>query len=162
MLKKQTKMIWGRKNYLLGVDSEGTKYWLTEPEWACDWYWSFGLIHTYTNNLCPERSQDIMSLDHWDNKFINTNKGYQETFQEFFYDSVLDRDELFLLTDYMKTFYTFKEMAEVCRHGYSWQTERAKIPELVKKDLEDEINRKFLPTLFKKIDVLLSENDRGE
>lgn len=162
MLQKQTKMIWGQKNYLLGVDKEGTKYFLVAPSWDCNWYWGFGYIQTYTNNRCPEKSIDINLLTHWDLEFIYKNKGDQEAFQEFFYNSVLTKDELFLLTDYMKTFYTLKEMAEICRHGYSWQTEKAKIPELVKKDWEEEINHQILPVLFEKIDLLLSERKEEE
>lgn len=59
----------------------------------------------------------------------------------------------------MKTFYTLKETAEFFRHGYSWYTEKAKIDDLQRTDLENEINQKMLPKLFEEIDKLLTPQE---
>lgn len=40
-MKKEKRKAFGKNIYLLGEDTEGTKYWLEEASWDCNWYWGF-------------------------------------------------------------------------------------------------------------------------
>lgn len=156
-IKKFTASVFGKKIYLLGADENGMRYYLEAPSWDCDWYWGFGYIETYTNNEKPQLSRDIISHQHFDTLFLNGRGCAYELFSKFFSITVLTDDEIWLLCDYMKTFYTLKAAAEVFRHGYSWQTERAKLDKIQDKNIEEKINKIMLPEIFDKIDKLLSE-----
>ena len=59
------------------------------------------------------------------------------------------------LVDYMKTFYTLKETAELFGRGYSYYTERAKINELQNTEMAKKINKEILPKLFERVYALL-------
>lgn len=155
-MKKQTKRLFGKKCYLLGKDHNGTNYWLEEPSWDCGWYWGFGYIETYTNNSCPERAKDIDSHQHFDSLFLNKGKCARDTFKEFFKETTLADTEIWEFTDYMKTFYTLKDVAELFKHGYSWQTSKAKIESLESQEQQDLVNKVWLPEVFKRIDTLLT------
>ena len=148
-MKKQTTVAFNKKIYLLGKDTEGTKYWLEAPSWDCDWYWGFGYIETYTNNNYPNRSRDINSHQHFDSLFLNDSKvSAFDAFKEFFKETTLSEKEIYLLIDYMSSFYKLKDVAKTLGVGYSNMTETAK-----------EINEKILPAIFKRIDILLSDTD---
>lgn len=156
-MKKQISKAFGKTIYLLGKDKDGIKYWLEEPSWDCGWYWGFGYIETYTNNNDPTHSRDIESHQHFDSLFLNQNKCARDAFKEFFVETPLSDDEIWELVDYMKTFYTLEGVAELFKHGYSHQTERAKIETLTREDLTKEVNEKMLPELFNKIRDLLTK-----
>ena len=148
-MKKQTTIAFNKKIYLLGADAEGTKYWLEAPSWDCDWYWGFGYVETYTNNNYPNRSRDINSHQHFDSLFLNDSKvSAFDAFKEFFKETTLDQKEIYLLIDYMSSFYKLKDVAKTLGVGYSNMTETAK-----------EINEKILTAIFKRIDILLSDTD---
>lgn len=149
-MKKQVKHVFGKDIYLLGRDKDGVNYWLEAPSWDCDWYWGFGYIETYTNNHCPEKSKDIMSHHHLDSLFLNGPKCARDMFKEFFVETTLTDNEIWELVDYMKTFYTLKSVAELFKHGYSWQTEKAKIDELQSQEQNDLVNKTWLPEVFKR------------
>lgn len=155
-MEKTKTRAFNKSIYLLGEDKEGVKYWLEEPSWDCGWYWGFGYIETYTNNRRPDLARDINSHQHFDSLFLRGNKCAHDLFKEFFKNTPLNNNEIWELCDYMMTFYTLRKTAELFRHGYSWQTERAKIKELENKDQEDLINRQLLPEVFKRIKKLLS------
>ena len=70
----------------------------------------------------------------------------------------LTDDEIWELVDYMKTFYTLRETAELFKHGYSWQTGRAKIDQLQNEEQYDLINKVLLPEVFKRIQYLFEKN----
>ena len=70
-----------------------------------------------------------------------------------------DGQKIWLLCDYMQTFYTLRKTAETFRHGYSYFTGRAKIDDLQRVDLENEINQNMLPKLFAEIEKLLTPNE---
>ena len=151
-MKKQTTIAFKKKIYLLGADAEGTKYWLEAPSWDCDWYFGFGYVETYTNNNYPNRSRDINSHQHFDSLFLNDSKvNAFDAFNEFFKETTLDQKEIYLLIDYMSSFYKLKDVAKTLGVGYSNMTETAK-----------EINEKILPAIFKRIDILLSDADNQQ
>lgn len=155
-MDKKVVTAFGKKVYLLGIDNDGIYRWLEEPSWDCGWYWGFGYIESYTINDHPERSKDINEHTHFDTLFINRNGMIFDNFKKFFKETPLSDPEIWELCDYMKTYYTLREAAEVFRHGYSWQTERASIPGLKDKNLSDKINNNFLPKLFDRVRELLT------
>ena len=162
-MEKQTTIAFNKKIYLLGADAEGTKYWLEAPSWDCDWYWGFGYVETYTNNNYPNRSRDINSHQHFDSLFLNDSKvNAFDAFKEFFKETTLSEKEIWLLIDYMHSFYTLKKAAEVFGTGYSHMTEKAKLSEVQNTEMAKEINEKVLPAIFKQIDILLSDADNQQ
>ncbi len=162
-MKKQTTIAFRKKVYLLGADAEGTKYWLEAPSWDCDWYYGFGYIETYSNNNCPEKARDINSHQHFDSLFLNNSKvSAFDAFKEFFKETTLNDKEIWLLIDYMHSFYTLKKAAEVFGTGYSHMTEKAKLSEVQNIEMAKEINEKMLPAIFKQIDILLSGSKEEE
>lgn len=144
-------------HYLLGINHNGEYVWLEKESWDCGWYWGFGYLHTYTNNKQPERSKDISSHFHFDSTFLNKNKSSRDAFKEYFKETVLTDSEIYELCDYMKTFYTLKSVAELFKHGYSWQTEKAKIEDLKSEEQRDLVNKVWLPEVFKRIEELLTK-----
>ena len=162
-MKKQTTIAFNKKIYLLGADAEGTKYWLEAPSWDCDWYWGFGYVETYTNNNYPNRSRDINSHQHFDSLFLNDSKvNAFDAFKEFFKETTLNEKEIWLLVDYMYSFYALKRAAGILSMGYSHMTEKAKLSEVQSTEMSKEINEKILPAIFKQIDILLSDTDEQQ
>jgi hypothetical protein len=80
----------------------------------------------------------------------------KKMFEEYFEETALTEDEMWILCDYMKTYYTLKNTAELFRHGYSWQTSKAFIDNLKSEEREAHINKVLLPELFNRIAELLS------
>ena len=152
-MKKQTLTIFGKKNYLLGTDQNGRKLFLVAPSWDCGWYWGFGYVETYTNNSHPERSRDIASHNHFNHLFGN-NCNLYDGFKRIIKDSTLDDDEIWMLVDYMRTFYCLNETAEVLKHGDSHYSERAKLDIVKDEAYAERINKVVLPELFKHIEDL--------
>ena len=162
-MKKQTTIAFNKKIYLLGANAEGTKYWLEAPSWDCGWYWGFGYVETYTNNDCPNRSRDINSHQHFDSLFLNDSKvNAFDAFKEFFKETTLSEKEIWLLIDYMYSFYALKRAAGILSMGYSHMTEKAKLSEVKSIEMAKEINEKMLPAIFKQIDILLSDTDEQQ
>lgn len=157
-MNKQVSKAFNKTIYLLGIGEDGKKYWLEAPSWDCNWYWGFGYVETYTNNNRPDLSRDISSHQHFDGLFFNRKKNGYEAFKEFFKSSTLIDDEIWQLCDYMKTFYTLRETAEIMGRGYSYFTERAKLETIKDIDMVKKINEIMLPVLFDKITNLLTNN----
>lgn len=155
LLKKKTSKAFGKKIWLLGQDEDGINYWLEEPSWDCGWYWGFGYIETYTNNRAPGASKDINSHCHFDSFWGPEGKSIditnRDNFKKVFKKTTLTDNEIWELCDYMKTFYTLSSVAELFKHGYSWQTERAKIESLESQEQNDLVNKVWLPEVFKRI-----------
>ena len=144
------------KHYLLGINKDGEYVWLEKESWDCGWYFGFGYLHTYTNNENPERAKDISMHTHFDCMFLKGPEYAKKMFENYFTETVLTDDEMWILCDYMMTYYTLKKTAELFGHGYSYQTEKAKIDCLKSKEQADKINHEILPELFKRIETLLS------
>lgn len=158
-MNKQTKTLFRKKCYLLGKDKDGINYWLEAPSWDCGWYWGFGYVETYTNNKSPEKARDIASHQHFDGLFLRGPQCARDMFKDFFVETPLNDKEIYELTDYMMTYYSLRKVAELFKHGYSWQTEKAKINSLQNKDQEDLVNKSWLPEVFKRINSLLSPDE---
>lgn len=143
-------------HYLLGKDKNGQYVWLEKESWDCGWYWGFGYLHTFTNNAHPERANDIDSHTHFDSIFMKGSHYAKKMFEEYFVETPLTDDEMWILCDYMMTYYTLKKTAELFHHGYSYQTSKAYIDTLKSEAQSDRINHEILPDLFKRIADLLS------
>lgn len=156
-MEKKTSKAFGKKVWLLGKDKDGINYWLEEPSWDCGWYYGFGFVETYTHNTRPDLARDINSHQHFDSLFLNGPKCSKDMFKEFFVETPLSDDEIWELVDYMKTFYTLKAVAELFKHGYSWQTSKAKIDQLQSDEQNDLVNKVWLPEVFKRIEKLFED-----
>lgn len=158
MLNRQVVHVFNNTYYLLGKDRDGTKWYLQKPTWDCGWYWSFGYLDSFTNNRCPEKSQDIRCHTHLNVLMNNSNENAFDTLKNFFSESVFDDDELFEFIDYIKTGYKLREAAGLFARGYSHYTERAKDSCLIKPELVKEINEVLIPTINDRLDKMLSPN----
>ena len=156
-MEKKTSKAFGKKVWLLGKDKDGINYWLEEPSWDCGWYYGFGFVETYTHNTRPDLARDINSHQHFDNLFLNGPECGKDMFKKFFKKTPLSDDEIWELVDYMKTFYTLKSVAELFKHGYSWQTSKAKIDQLQSDEQNDLVNKVWLPEVFKRIEKLFED-----
>ena len=143
-------------HYLLGRGKNGQNVWLEKESWDCDWYWGAGYLHEYTNNTNPERAKDISMHTHFDTTFLRGPEYAKKMFEDYFEETVLTENEIWILCDLMMTYYTLKKAAELFRTGYSHQTERAKIECIKSEEQENHINQVLLPEVFKKIEELLS------
>lgn len=158
-MKKQISQHGNKKQYLLGKNIHNEKVWLEEPSWDCSWYWGFGYMETYLRNATPNKARDISSHTHFDTTILQGKSHAFDNFKEYFVETPLTDNEIWLLCDYMQTFYTLRKSAELFRHGYSYYTGRAKIDAIQDTTLEDRINVALLPQLFKKIEELFIVGD---
>lgn len=156
-MNKEKSFAFGRDIYLLGQDEDGIYYWLEAPNWDCGWYWGFGYIETYTNNISPSHSKDISSHQHADN-FINwwmtwNNNKYilkKTTFTE---------KEGWELTELFERFYMFSKIAEYYHRGGAGFTNL----DDDKKDQKecDRINKEEIPYITKRILDILTPKKGG-
>lgn len=75
VIQKRKSHAFGKDVYLLGRGTDKCHYWLEAPKWDCGWYWGFGYIETYMNDLKPESSRDIISHEHWSG-FVGKQEKY--------------------------------------------------------------------------------------
>ena len=136
-------------SYYLGIRREDNEpVYLKKPSWDCDWYWGFGYLSSYS------------VFTHFDCVILKQPYSSFSAFKDYFVETPLSDDDIWVLCDYMLTYYTLKKSAELFRHGNSWQTSRATIDCIADKTLEDRINKEMLPALFKKIDELFSKYNK--
>ena len=148
-------------HYLLGRTYSGQKVWLEKQSWDCDWYWGFGYLHEFSNNEYPEHSRDIEAHYHFDSTFLKGPECSKDMFKKYFAETVLTDDEIWELCDLMMTFYTLKETAALFKHGYSWQSSRAKIDCIQSDPFACAINKTMLPEVFNRIEKLLSPEENN-
>jgi hypothetical protein len=153
-MKNLISKAFGRKLYLLGTGKDGKNYYLAAPSWDCGWYWGFGYVQSFTNNKRPDLSRDISSHQHFDGLFFGKNTDAFSAFEQFFSRLSLSDNAIWILCDFMKTFYNLRETAAIVGRGYSYFTERAKLETLKDLDMVKTINEIMLPMLFSKIDEM--------
>lgn len=163
-IKKRIETAFGKKIYLLGIDQDGKNVWLEEPRWDCDWYWGFGYIEQYTNNKNPQLAKYITNHTHWNSSIVGRiNQGGADDGQHIhhinespnFQATTLTDEESWLLSELMKSFYILKETAEFYHRGSAGITTNP-IKVFKQPNLEDTINKKYLPLIFGEIDDLLT------
>lgn len=151
LIDKEIQIRFGKKRYLLGIRKEDNKkVYLTEASWDCGWYWGFGYVNTFKKN-------DICDHQHFDSLFLENNIFY--SFKEYFKQTTLKNDDIYLLLNYMKEFYICQKYAEVLRHGGYITTRAPSITEEKNKEANqkeiERINKILIPELFEKIYKLL-------
>lgn len=158
ILPKKKSHAFGKDCYLLGrhKDDRGI-IWLEASSWDCGWYWGFGHIETYTNQMNPSKAKDILSHSHF-NSLVGHKEGgsYIYHLNEVLTDSTLTDNESWILSDLMKTAYALRETAEIYRRGGSNLSGGGKLDVLVDKEQLTKINEVQLPAIFDKIYQLLS------
>lgn len=170
LINKQKNRAFGKDIYLLGEDEDGIKYWLEAPSWDCSWYWGFGYVKTYTNNKAPHLSKDINSHEHIDSSFMGQSEHYDYEKKCFckgyyihnIYDcprfaaTTFDEKTGWTLSELFKSFYNFKDIAEVYHRGGSHVTDNP-CKDLIKNQQEaDRINKIIIPAITSKILELLT------
>lgn len=155
-MEKKTIHVFGHKYYLLGKDSDGKYVWLQEPTWDCGWYWGGMYLNTFTNNNNPTHSRDISSHFHFDSTFMRAPAFTKKAFEEYFEETTLTVDEMWILCDYMTIYYTLKDAARLFQCGHGGLTSKAVIDGLKSEEMAAHINKVLLPELFKRIEELLS------
>jgi hypothetical protein len=154
VMKKRKSHAFGKYVYLLGKDVDGVLYWLQEPKYDCGWYWGFGYIETFTNNLYPERSKDINSHSHADNfmrEYFTEWNGSQPILSL----PTFTNKEGWELSELFEQFYFLRSAAENFRRGKCHcadsQVKLWKKPELTK-----EINEILIPKVTARILEILT------
>ena len=160
-LNKRVERAFNKKVYLLGADADGCLYWLESPSWDCGWYWGFGYVETYTNNMHPSKSRDIESHQHIKGSFIGNIDGQ---YIHNIYDAPLLASTTFTesegweLSELFFQFYTLRESAELfhrgkCNIAYT----ELKHDESKCKETADYINNVMIPAITNRIIKILSK-----
>lgn len=153
-LQKEKRRAFKKDIYLLGVDEDGTKYWLEAPSWDCSWYWGFGYIETYTNNKNPEFSRDITSHSHATNfmaeYFTEWNGSVPILTKRTFTNK-----EGWELCELFEQFYFLKSAAENFGRGKCHVSDTS-IKLWKKTELAKEINTKTIPEVTARILEILT------
>ena len=153
-LKKQKEHAFGKDVYLLGKDRQGVRYWLEQPSWDCDWYWGFGYIKTYTNNLHPSRARDIRSHQHADN-FMRWCIEWNGR-EPILHRTIFTEREAWALCELFERFYLFKKLAELYHKGFliARYSFKMKSPQETER-----INKEILPPIMNAIIDILKPDE---
>lgn len=156
MLKEKIHVL-GKDAYLLGEDDYGTKYYIVEFTWDCDWYWSGGYVQTYTNNRNPEKSKDIESHLHFDNLFFERDECGFDKFTRFFKSTPFTSDEIWDICELMKSFYICREYSDMLHRGGANYANNP-VANTIKNETEYErINTEVIPAIAKELYKILEE-----
>lgn len=156
LISKEKSHAFKKDVYLLGMDSEGIRYWLEAATWDCGWYWGFGYVETYQNNRMPDKARDIDSHQHIDSGFTGKIDWKGEYIHNIFdcpvfTSTTFTSDEGWKLSELFKTFYTLKETAEMFHRGGASLTTNP-LQGLLKNEAEEiRINKVLLPAVFAEI-----------
>lgn len=141
----------GRKYYLLGADTNGTKYYLEEAHFDCDWYWGIGYVETFTNNRNPVWSRDIRSHEHFNRKFFHKGTSSFDAYKKEFPNNPYTDTELWKILELMQTAYTMREYSDTLHIGGAHYTSNS-CAEIIKNDAEyDRINKVIIPALMSEL-----------
>lgn len=158
---KRQSRAFNKDLYLVGETKDGEFVWLESPSWDCNWYWGFGYMETFTNNLHPERARGISSHQHFEGfvGFKNEKGDYVHHINEspMLKSTVLSDKESWELSDLMKQFYTLKDTAAIYHTGNAHLTSGGidnKNPAG-----EKEINEVIMPKIFARIIEILTPPD---
>ena len=147
LIDKKKSHAFKKDVYLLGI-LDGEQIWLEAPSWDCGWYWGFGYInsHTHYNSLC-------FNNDNEEHKFIHVLEDLKDLEA-----CTLTRDEQWILSDLMKSFYTLKESAEIFHSGSSHYTSNTGV-DLKNEDYYNKINKELIPAITARVIELLTPNN---
>lgn len=123
---------------LLGKTEDGDKLYLQKAEYAVDWYFSFGnLVIFEENNIKPTTST------HWNSYFTGSKHVQPNDIKDKLVETPFEDEVLWMLCDWMKTFYSLKEVSGVYHRGNSHLTRRTH-GELENKDKKRQIDHDTL------------------
>lgn len=155
-MKKEVKIIEGRKNYLLGTRKEDKKkVWLKEATWDCGWYWGLGYVEIYNHFY-----SDILEHTHFDLLFLESN--IYTSFVEYFEETTLNEKETWELLELMKTLYTLRKYADFCKRGSAWISTNIFSDELKNEDERKKINNELIPKILKRVYEILGEKENND
>jgi hypothetical protein len=169
-IAKQKDHAFKKDLYLLGVDSEGIKYWLESPSWDCNWYWGFGYVETFQANKMPSKAKDINSHSHIDSSFLGQQYEYDYKTSQYkkleyihnLYDcptftrTTFSEKEGWTLSELFKSFYMLRGMAEMYHSGGAHITTNPCAHLLNNKEQEDHINKVLIPAVTSEILKILT------
>ena len=142
--------------YFLGVDHEGTHYWLEEAKWDCDWYWGGGYVETYTNDERPGQSRDINSHSHFDSMFFKGNKNGYDAFKEFFAYTPFSNREIWTICELMKSFYIARQYSDMLFTGGAHYTSNPAKETIQNSKEYTRINDDVIPAIMKALYEILT------
>lgn len=99
---------------LLGKTEEGDKVYLRKAEYACDWYFSFGNLEIYEENKVKPST-----MTHWDSYFTGSSHVEPSDIKDKLVETPFEDETLWILCDWMKTFYALKEVSGIYNRGNS-------------------------------------------
>lgn len=152
------KEISSKGRFLLGIDKDGEKVWLTPASWDCEWYWGFGYIHQKDSHTHVDSS--LMGKQ----EVYNHEKQCWQLSSEYvsnifdsprFAATTFTENEGWTLSELFKTFYTLKKTAEMYHTGGAHITTNPLSKILKNKKQEDHINKVLLPAVFEEIYKIL-------
>lgn len=155
--KGEKKMVNSRfgEHYLLGVH-DGREYWLEKPSWDCGWYWGFGYVEAFTNRVIS-KARDIAEHTHFDSLFMRSGVYPKGAFELFFQSTPLSENEVWKLTELMKSAYIARHYSDMLHTGGAHQTQNP-CADIIKSDEEyKRINEVVLPSIFEEVKKLLTE-----
>ena len=153
---KKKSHAFGKDVYLLGVDHEGTHYWLEEAKWDCGWYWGGGYVETFTNDEHPGQSRDINSHSHFDSMFFKGNKNGYDAFKEFFAYTPFTNNELWQICELMKAFYLARQYSDMLFTGGAHYTSNPAKETIQCLKEYGRINNEVIPALMKALYEVMS------
>lgn len=152
-MKKHSFKWHGKNYYLLFTDEQGTKYYLQDFSWDCDWYWGGGYVETFTNNRTPNLSADIQSHQHFNTMFFNGN-----------YEKFLNAGTPFTLAEkwqileLLKTFYIMREYSDTLHRGGAHFTTNL-VKDIIKNEEEyNRINKEIIPAIREELIKILTNS----
>lgn len=161
-MQKNISRPFGKNMYLLGKDADGTKYYLKEASWDCDWYWGFGCVVSYGKK---RGMVDLLSHNHWDSSVVGEKRNKDGSYchnpfeSSFFSETTFTKKEGWKLGELLKQYYSLRDAADL------FVTGSAGITSLDKKICENHemakiINEKMMPDIFKSIYKILSPMEK--
>ena len=155
-LNKKKSSAFNKDCYLIGKDKHGDYIWLEAAQWTCGWYWGFGYIEVYTNQLNPEKARDISSHSHFNGLIGKQEDGeYKHHINEVLVESVLSDSESWELADLMSSFYTLQDAAALLKLGSSYIASSAVSNDLKNDGMRKEINEVLMPAIINRVYAIL-------
>jgi hypothetical protein len=104
---------------LLGKTKEGDKVYLKKAEYACDWYFSFGVLEIYEENKAKPST-----ITHWNSYFTGNSHVEPSDIKDKLVETPFEDETLWIICDWMKTCYALKQVSGIYDRGNSHLSRR--------------------------------------
>lgn len=158
-MKKQTIVWHGRKYFLLGQDESGTKYFLEEARFDCDWYWGIGYVETFSNNRNPAQSKDICSHTHFDYLFFKQNRDGWTAFRKLLPQTPFSDQEIWKILELMRSAYIARRYSDMLHIGGANYTSNPAKGVIACEAEYKRINEDVIPTILAKLYEIIGEEE---